>query len=461
MNQMTLKSCTTLGLALVILLALPGSAIAAKGGIPGPPPGGETPNNLSLPAVLTGSAITTGHSWNPPAEPLFGVHYSWGCEGEESVEQWSYPNTTCAELDPVNDEWVYLTAEECTDPSRPGPCVDEFGVAKDLYPIYWQKVDANEWSADAEGALGTTPLAAFRTVDFVDWGDALEAVPWSERSVIRVETQPYHSKIEGFLPWVNYCAEAAVFDPEVECKVGLQMWHASGQGITEHWGVRADAPGPGAVSFNYDSPFQIIHSSNARLNFAKLVEETATCPEPGGNPNDPPPVGPFFWNGSGWDDEYFVPVCQVFDQPYTVELSVGGKYVFGYNLRMNDVDLADIEGCAEYEKTGYYRLTFYTPPDNPLAEPDVIFDDELAENVAPPYIPSEVRALPRNGNFNTALAEPPPEPVELTESDDPTADDRLFRPVIDTLNNLTYIDICIIPKTQGGGGGGGGGKPKK
>ena len=32
-----------------------GSGIAAKGGIPGPPTGGETPNNLSLPAVMTGS----------------------------------------------------------------------------------------------------------------------------------------------------------------------------------------------------------------------------------------------------------------------------------------------------------------------------------------------------------------------------------------------------------------------
>jgi uncharacterized membrane protein YgcG len=58
--------------------------------------------------------------------------------------------------------------------------------------------------------------------------------------------------------------------------------------------------------------------------------------------------------------------------------------------------------------------------------------------------------------FNTILAEPPAVPVIDAESEDPTADDRLYRPVIDIANNLTYLDICIVGKTQGGGGGGGG-----
>ena len=127
------------------------------------------------------------------------------------------------------------------------------------------------------------------------------------------------------------------------------MWHVSGQGITEHWGVRATEPDPilaeTAYSFNYDSPFQIIHTSNARLNFARLVPESATCPEPGGNANDSPPEVEPDWivsdDGSGgWDG-----ACEVYDQPYTVELSVGGKYVYGYNLRMKNVDLTQIAGC--------------------------------------------------------------------------------------------------------------------
>ena len=89
----------------------------------------------------------------------------------------------------------------------------------------------------------------------------------------------------------------------------------------------------------------------------------------------------------------------------------------------------------------------------------VIFDDESAPNVAPPAVPSEVRALPRT-EFNEAVAADP-NTVVVTDSEDPLADDRLYKPVVDTINNLTYIDICIVGKTQGGGGGGGGGKPEK
>jgi hypothetical protein len=220
------------------------------------------------------------------------------------------------------------------------------------------------------------------------------------------------------------------------------MWHVSGQGITEHWGVRANDLDVNNDSYNYDSPFQIIHTSNARLNLTKLVLEDALCAQPGGNPGDPSPLGEYgVWSGSEWED-----TCTLYDAPYTVELSVGGKYVYGFNWRMRNVELDSL--CPGWVKTGFWRLTFYAPE-------DVMFDDPLAPNVAPPAVPSEVRTLPRVV-FNTVLAEPPPEPV--IESEDPTADDRLYRPVVDTVNNLTYLDICIVAKSQGGGGGGGGKK---
>ncbi|MDH3556495.1 MAG: hypothetical protein OES18_11655, partial [Deltaproteobacteria bacterium] len=350
---------------------------------------------------------------------------------------------------------VHYSAEECVatgyDPARPCEGLTEGELSR----IYWQKVGPY-WSADEEPLALETDGKAY--VSYVDWGDALEAVSWTERSRVRVETQPYSSRIPMFDPTVESCEEASEFDqgdPEVDCKVGFQMWHVSGQGITEHWGVRATEPDPvlggDSVSYNYDSPFQIIHTSNARLNIARLVTESATCPEPGGNANDPPPGVEVQWfdNGDGsgsWLDDVGNKLCEFYDQPYTVELSVGGKYVYGYNLRMKNVDLTQIPECAGYFKTGYYRLTFYAPD-------DVIFDDALAPNVAPPAVPSEVRALPRNGNFNTATAPPPPVPA--TEDEDPTADDRLYKPVVDTDNNLTYLDICIVAKTQGGGGGGG------
>lgn len=210
MKQMNLKPWSILGLALGVLLALPGLAIAAKGGIPGPPPGGEVGNNLSLPAVLTGSTQPTPHYWSLQGDPsLLGTHYSYGCDKPENVGQFNYPNTSC--VDNPDDPLVYYDADACI--AVGAPC-EGLPVSR----IYWQKVDDNQWSADEDG----TSLPG--DVAYVDWGDALEAVSWSERSVIRVETQPYSSTIPGFDPIVNYCGDP-LFNPDREttCKVGFQM----------------------------------------------------------------------------------------------------------------------------------------------------------------------------------------------------------------------------------------------
>ena len=47
----------------LLLIAAPG--LAAKGGVPGPPVGGETANNLSFPALLTESQTTILAYWTP------------------------------------------------------------------------------------------------------------------------------------------------------------------------------------------------------------------------------------------------------------------------------------------------------------------------------------------------------------------------------------------------------------
>ena len=152
--------------------------------------------------------------------------------------------------------------------------------------------------------------------------------PGTKCPVIRVETQPYSSTIVGYLPWVNSCYDATL-NPAADCKVGLQMWHVSGQGITEQWGVRASDEGGEdmpATSYNYDSPFQIIKSTNARLNLTKMAPYTSTCSQPGdGGQGDLPPVlGSETWNGSGWGVDT-VDTCRYDDLPYSVETSVGGK----------------------------------------------------------------------------------------------------------------------------------------
>src|SRR6056300_773513 len=82
----------------ITLIALSGPGFAAKGGEPGPPVGGESPNNLSLPSIQTQSSITTDAYWNVPTEGLvLGTHYSYGCDKPEGNEQFNYPNTSCVD----------------------------------------------------------------------------------------------------------------------------------------------------------------------------------------------------------------------------------------------------------------------------------------------------------------------------------------------------------------------------
>lgn len=419
-----------LGAALAVtLIAFSGPGFAAKGGIPGPPVGGETGNNLSTPSIQTESANSIEANWATPAEPQLGEHYSYGCDIPQSNTQFNYPNTSC--VDNLDNPTAYYTANQCTAAGM--PC-DGLPVSR----IYWQKVDVNEWWADDDGILNN--LENFVRVAFIDWGDALEAVSWNERSVIRVETQPWGNHIPGFDPTLGATCEQAAADPENDCKTGFQMWHVSGQGITEHWGVRA-TDSDEAVSFNYDSPFQIIKTTNARLNLTKMEAGDALCSQPGGNPgDDPPEVGG--WTGSEWDG-----TCTWSDAPYSVETSVGGKYVYGFNWRMKNVDLSTM--CPGWLKTGFWRLTFYAPD-------DVLFDDEFIPNVAPPAVPAQARDLEPVA-LNTAMAFDAVAAVDA-EDEDPEEDDRLYQPMVDVGNNLSYLDICIVAKTKGGGGGKGGGR---
>jgi hypothetical protein len=415
-----------LGTAMAVaLIAFSGPGFAAKGGMPGPPTGGESANNLSTPAVQTESANSIEANWAVPNPAVLGVHYSYGCDVPEGNDPYSYPNTSC--VDNLDDPTVYFDADECTAPEM--PC-DGLPVSR----IYWQKVDVNEWWADDDGIFGQ-PVESV-DVAYIDWGDALEAVSWNERSVIRVETQPWGNHIPGFDPALGATCETSAADPATDCKTGFQMWHVSGQGITEHWGARASDEDP-AQPFAYESPFQIIKSTEARLNLAKMEAGDALCSQPGGNPGDEPPdVGAWFVDPDGhghWDG-----ACTWSDAPFTVETSVGGKYVYGFNWRMKNVDLSAI--CPGWVKTGFWRLTFY-------AQNDVMFTDEFIPTVAPPTVPA---VDPNTEAGALAMV------VMSSEDEDPDADDRLYIPEVIPGYNLTHLDICIVGKTQGGGGGGGG-----
>jgi hypothetical protein len=424
------KSMILSGLVLMAAFGLSPAAFAAKGVCKdgsAPPCGGgggnkppvEAVNNLSFPAVYTSQLSGAAASWQvAPGE--FGVDYSYGCDKPETVETFSYPNTSC-----VDTLGAFLTASQCT--AAGAPC-EGFPVSR----IYWQKVATNSWWAETAGP--DSPV----TSAYLDWGDNLESTTWNERSVIRVETTPYASLI----PWPfdatleptseAFCEDAAAFyglNPLDVCNVGFQMWHVSGHGPDEQWGARAsDDATP--LPWIYLSPFEIVHTFNARLHIAKLEAETASCD------TSTPPAGfdwdavsaPPVWHADGGD------ACTLRDIPYTAELNVGGRYVYGYNWMLGRDEVSS--GCGQgWLKTGWWRLTFYTPAGE-------VFFDSLNPVVEPLGPPPGVTAFPRQLTVQLRRA------FEEAEEEGP-----LYAATIDYANNLTYIDICIEARAGGGGGG--------
>lgn len=397
------KSAVTI-LAIVVLAgAMAQTPVFAQGqglGSPGvgPPPGkgggrGETTaNNLSYPASFTGLAPTlqgsAGSYTLGSTEASPGVSWSYGCNKPEIIGQTTYPNTSC--VNPTTG--AYLSFAECQAVCGYQPDNTPLAVER----IYWQTQPANIWQAQSEG-----PATSARAAGFVNWGDNLETGQWTVNSIIRVETTPFYSL------------------PNSATLLGFQMWHVSGQGTNELWGVRATAPENGTATiiapYIYNSPYTIIHTSSARLNLALLgtLSPGAVC-------GNPPPISPFTtrtgWQSSpaAWEGALYTQ-----DLAYTPELNIGGKFVYGYNWNVRNMQLP-----VGLSAAGWWRLTFYTPDRSvnfltvvPLTEPNYTYN----------YVPSPTSAI---------------SPREDTGP-------KYFG-TVDPTNNLTYMDICLNPSSGGG-----------
>ncbi|NHA14331.1 hypothetical protein [Thioalkalivibrio sp. XN279] len=121
-----------------------------------------------------------------------------------------------------------------------------------------------------------------------------------------------------------------------------------------------------------------------------------------------------YWNVDRWVS----PSITCTDEPisFAVELNVGGKLIYGAST-----------GGWKVKSAGWYRITFYGPPGTNLSLKDAVvanYDD-----------------------FKAA-----PEPVLAAEEDETGA----ATPVVDSFNNISYVDVLAVAS----GGGGGGGKPK-
>lgn len=377
---------STLVLAIAIAFAAPLALGQGKGsgggtgGSGGKPPTGETAaNNLSYPPVeLNGAGpAVTFNGLVLSGTPALGKDYSFACgDAPELVGETTYPYTSC-----VNAEGsLYYTVDECLI-AKPA-C-----IGKPFYRLYWQKTATNDWTADAIAVNTTAAPGGGYPATHVDWSDSLESQIWWDTAAIRVETTPYATlPVDTFL-------------------TGVTMWHVYGQGQTELWGAKA----LGDISTEldtYESSYAILHAMAARLNIAKISEPNADCvngTSPGAgewmvNPND---TSKYYWSGSS---------LTLYDVPYTPELNIGGRYVYGFNwqLRRDQVP-------ANIGKTGWWRLTFYSAL--PGYYPVVIF----------PALDATVK--------NPPLVTPPAEVK--------------FTPVV--AQDLSYIDICVRGSKGGGG----------
>lgn len=395
------KVALTIPAILVLAVAITQSPVFAQGQRPGggPPSGkGETaPNNLSYPATFTGTQPTLqgteGSYTLGTADAVPGVSWSYGCNTPETIGTTSYPNISC-----VNAiTGTSLTYTECQAVCGSVP----------VERIYWQKTSANVWQAGSEG-----PTAGARNAAFVNWGDNLETGQWTTNSVIRVETTPF----------------SALTATSPSTLIGFQMWHVSGQGTNELWGVRATEPlnstATTIVPYIYNSPYTIVHTQSARLNLG-LLKNLAV----GESCGNPPPASPFkdylgTWQASPAQWKFTTATGEVLplytiDLAYTPELNIGGKFVYGYNWNVRNMTLSPGLTAA-----GWWRLTFYTTTGSvnfpnlvPLTEPAFTYT----------YVPSPTLA------------------ISPSEDTGPK-----YVATVDTTNNLTYIDICLNASTGGG-----------
>lgn len=400
MSRSSLRASAT-ALAAVAVMVLACTPALAQGRPPGKGGGGGhtevTSNNLSYPAVMTqADAALQGveGEWSLDTAVL-GKGFSYGCG--TPVEE--FPNTSCVVNDDPTQAMDYLT------------CSATLCAGQEISRIYWQKTAGVTWRADAIEAVPVTPRSW--EVSHVDWGDNLESRTWTTNSIIRVETTPF-TTLPGDL-----------VDPVVQR--GYQMWHVSGKGTDELWGLRTTAPEANVteslpIPFAYASPYAIVHTGAARLSMTKIGKAASVCLEDGVDPNfamtwqsDPVQTDTYLtWVSTQHE------LCEVRDTPYTAELNIGGKFVYGYNWNMR----REPGLCTGFQKAGWWRLTFYTAPNDAGYRPVLFSNTSIV--LTPPVLPVAAPLV-----------------MTLSAAEAAESEGGAYRPKVDHANHLTYIDVCV------------------
>lgn len=279
------------------------------------------------------------------------------------------------------------------------PVFDGESFTDELYTWYLQQDAYNEWQAQSADWSGTPVY-----VNWIDWGDNLEAKDWYSTSVVRVETVLYQD------------LDTAM--------TGFTMSHLWGEGTSEMWGTNTGT---------YDSFQATVYSGCARLTIQKLSKDPADPefyvswdPYTGEWVGD---VGSALLNSAVWE------AVEGSTSPlyYSAEVNIPGKVIYGYNWNLRKTG----------DGAGVYRLTFSL--------------DGIEGHCPVPlntYFDANTQIMP--SIELTTLAWPPKGPqIGPTVAE---ADPGGGVAVIDVDNNLTYIDVTILARSGKGGTSGKGGK---
>jgi len=210
--------------------------------------------------------------------------------------------------------------------------LDDNGESVTVYP---QQDPGNSWQAESYTAMSNNTVI----IDYIDWGDDLEAKSWPLGSKIRVETALYESLPDGALGMKSY-----------------DMYHIEGQGIDELWGTSS-------VSRAYNNEYMdgynaLIYSGCAKLIIQKITDTAEPVWSDDGEYGGQ-------WVGSGVDAPLFNK--GVWDSSagdsggYSAEINVGGKVIYGFNW--------DTRILAD--GLGTYRITFALVDGAVMYKPDL------------------------------------------------------------------------------------------
>lgn len=266
----------------------------------------------------------------------------------------------------------------------------------DAVKVYPQRDPNNDWQAESLTLIpGTDPVLK---VSLIDWGDNLEAKDWTDKAIIRTETVLYQ-------------------DISLAPMTGYEMIWLEGLGTDEVWGT---------TLATYQSDLATVYSGCARLTIQELLVypyDVNHAPIPNEelglvwdvNHWDGDGIGATYLNSVVWNPSEGQDYAS-----YSSEVNVKGKVIYGYNWNTR----------KQADGPGHYRITFSLDDSNPEITLNTVFDPAVTQIL---------------------LAEE--DPNAGSENHNTTGGGEA---VIDYVNNLTYIDVTLVPRRGGGGPGGGG-----